>query len=304
MKRLLIIIIASSFFLCACAKQKQETQKPSDSAAVAKVGSETITQEDISRELKGLPEQIQRMFDGPEGMEKFVNEMVKKEILYQEAKKKGLENSPEYKRKVADFQKLTLISVLLEKEIEDKAKVTDKEVKDYYEAHKNEFVANGKVRASHILVKTEDEANKIFDQIKKGGDFAKIAREKSLDTGSAKNGGDLGFFSRGQMVPEFERVAFTLKKGEVSTPVKTAYGYHIIKVTDKKEGTLMDFEKVKDVLTQKMTAQKQKELFDSYMTTLKNSYKPEINKEVLAKMENATPGGTEPKEKKEEEGKK
>ncbi|HAM53642.1 MAG TPA: hypothetical protein DCP92_24220 [Nitrospiraceae bacterium] len=188
--------------------------------------------------------------------------------------------------------------------MEDKAKVSDKEVKDYYDAHKSEFAANGKVRASHILVKTEDEANKIYDQLRKGGDFAKIAREKSIDTASAKNGGDLGFFSRGQMVPEFEKVAFTLKKGEVSRPVKTPYGYHIIKVTDKQEGTVMDFDKVKDILTQKMTAEKQKELFDSYINTLKNSYKPEINKAVLAKMESATPQSTEPTEKKEEAEKK
>ncbi|MGD0883288.1 MAG: peptidylprolyl isomerase [Thermodesulfovibrionales bacterium] len=302
MKRLLIVIVVSSFFLCACSKQKQEAQGPSPSSSspvVATVGSVTITQEDITRELKGLPEQIQKMFEGPGGMERFVDEMVKKEMLYQEAKKKGLDNSAEYKKKVADFQKLTLISVLLEKEIEDKAKVSDKEVKDYYETHKSEFAANGQVRASHILVKTEDEANKIYDELKHGADFAKIAREKSLDTGSAKNGGDLGFFSRNQMVPEFEKVAFTLKKGEMSKPVKTQYGYHIIKVTDRKEGTALEFDKIKDLLTQKLTSQKQKELFDSYVNTLKTSYKTEINKELVSKMANTKPETTESTEKKE-----
>jgi peptidyl-prolyl cis-trans isomerase C len=296
----------SSFFFCACSKQKQEAQgpSPSSSAAIAKVGSVSITQEDITRELKALPEQIQKMFEGPGGMEKFVDEMVKKEMLYQEAKKKGLESSPEYKKKVADFQKLTLISVLLEKEIEDKAKVSDKEVKDYYETHKSEFAANTQVRASHILVKTEDEANKIYDELKHGADFAKLAREKSLDTGSAKNGGDLGFFSRNQMVPEFEKVAFTLKKGEISKPVKTQYGYHIIKVTDRKEGAALEFDKIKDLLAQKLTSQKQKELFDSYVNTLKNSYKPEINKELVGKMTNSKPETTESKEKKEDTEKK
>ncbi|HWR57500.1 MAG TPA: peptidylprolyl isomerase, partial [Thermodesulfovibrionales bacterium] len=209
MKRLvvLIVIVMLSALLFSCSKQK------STSAYVAKVGSVTITQDDVNRELKGLPEQIQRMFTGPEGMDKFVDELVKKEILYQEAKKKGFDSKPEYQKKLDDFKKLTLISLLLEKEIEEKAKVTDADVKKYYDVHKGDLMQNNQMRASHILVKSEEEANKILEQVKKGGDFAKIAKEKSIDKGSAANGGDLGFFSRGQMVPEFDSAVSKLKQG-------------------------------------------------------------------------------------------
>ncbi|HXX57982.1 MAG TPA: peptidylprolyl isomerase, partial [Thermodesulfovibrionales bacterium] len=231
MKRILsVVLILSIAFIFACTKAP-EGQKAPVSGYLAKVGSATITPDDLSREMKGLPEQIQKMFAGPAGTEKFVDELVKKEMLYQEAKKKGLENSDDYKKKLEDFKKLTLIGTLLQKEVEEKAKVSDKEVRDYYDAHKNELTANNQVRASHILVKTEDEANKIMEQLKKGADFAKLAKEKSIDKGSAANGGDLGYFSRGQMVPEFEKAAFALKKGEIGGPLKTQYGYHIIKVT-------------------------------------------------------------------------
>lgn len=295
MKRAMFLAaIVMTAFLFACSKQgdlKLGGQK--SSATVAKVGSAVITVEDMNRELKGLPEQIQKMFEGPAGKEKFVEELVKKEILYQEAKKRGLDNAPEYKKKVEDFQKLTLISQLLEKEIEEKVKVSEKDVKDYYDSHRNELTQNGQVKASHILVKTEEEAKKIREQIGKGGDFAKIAREKSIDPGSAANGGDLGYFSRGQMMPEFEKAAFALKTGEVSGPVKTQYGFHIIKVTDRKAGSVVEFDKVKGLLTQKMTAERQKALFDSYINGLRNSYKTEINKEALAKAggeEAAQPG--------------
>ncbi len=287
-KSVCFVIILSSLFLFACAK-KGEQQSAGSGSYVAKVGSTTLTEEDIKREMKGLPPQIQAMFEGQTGMEKFVGELVKKEILFLEAKKKGLEDNPEYKKKVEDFKKLTLISMLLEKEIEDKTKVSEKDVKDYYDAHKAEFAANSQIRASHILVKTEEEAKKIAEQLKKGADFATLAKEKSIDTGSAKNGGDLGFFSRGQMVPEFERAAFSLKKGEVSAPVKTQYGYHLIKVTDRKEGTPLEFDKVKDLLTQKLTAEKQKAVFDSYIEGLKSSYKVEINKDAIAKLAAAKP---------------
>ena len=281
MKKVLAsLLFVSAALLCSCTKQGEQKS----SAYIAKVGSEVITQEDVNRELKGLPPQIQNMFSGPDGAEKFADELVKREMLSQEAKKKGFENDAEYKKKVEEFKKLTLISLLLQKEVEEKAKVTDKDVKDYYEAHKAELTTNNQVRASHILVKNEEEAKKILEQVKKGADFAKIAKEKSVDAGSAKNGGDLGFFSRGQMVPEFENAAFALKQGEVGGPVKTQFGYHIIKVTGKKEGKIVEFEKVKDLLTQKVTAEKQKQVFDSYMNELKKSYKVEINKDALAKM--------------------
>ncbi len=291
MKRLLPLLAALVMvaLLFSCGKKGAQQS----GAFVAKVGSVTITQEDAGRELKTLPEQIQKMFTGPEGADKFVDELVKKEMLYQEAKKKGLESNADYQKKVEDFRKLTLISMLLEKEIEDKAKVSDKDVKDYYEKHKADLTTNNQIRASHILVKSEDEAKKIFDQVKKGGDFAKIAREKSIDTGSAKNGGDLGFFARGQMVPEFDKAAFSLKEGEVSGPVQTQFGYHIIKITGKKEGKIVEFDKVKDLLTQRVTAEKQKEAFDSYMESVKKTYTVEKNKEAIASLGNSIGGKPE-----------
>lgn len=279
MKRLIVFATVLPFVLMLSC-DRQGGQK---SAHIAKVGSTTITQEDIDKEKKGLPDQIQRMFDNPGGPERFLEELVKKEILYQEAKKKGFENDAEYRRKLEDFKKISLIGLLLNKEVEEKVKVTDKDVKDYYEAHKAELTMNNQVRASHILLKTEEEAKKVLEQVRKGGDFAKIAKEKSIDTSSAKNGGDLGFFSRGQLVPEFENAAFGLKDGEVGGPVRTQFGYHIIKVTGKKEGKVVEFEQVKDRLAQRVTAEKQKSVFDSYVEGLKKSYKVEINKEALSK---------------------
>jgi len=288
-KVLFLAVVMAFALLVACAKKGEQKA----SAYVVKVGSVTITQDDVTREMNGLPAQIQKMFAGPDGTERFVDELVKKEMLYQEAKKKGFESNPEYQKKLEEFKKLTLISMMLEKEIEGKAKVTDKDVKDYYEKHKAELTTNNQIKASHILVKTEDEAKKIVDQLKKGGDFAKIAKEKSIDTGSAKNGGDLGFFSRGQMVPEFETAAFSLKEGEIGGPVKTQFGYHVIKVTGKKEGKVVDFEKVKDLLTQKVAAEKQKEAFDAYLEGLKKSYTVEKNKEAIAAIAGAGKGKTD-----------
>jgi parvulin-like peptidyl-prolyl isomerase len=157
-------------------------------------------------------------------------------------------------------------------------------VKAYYEMHKDELESISQIRASHILVKTEEEAQKIAGRLKKGEDFATLAKKVSIDTASAKNGGDLGFFSAGQMVPEFESAAAKLKPGEISQPVKTKFGYHVIRVAEKKMGKPLEFEKIKSALFQRLSAEKQKDFFDSYIENLKKTYKVEINKEAVSKL--------------------
>jgi len=274
-----VLIIFLLLAVAACAKKEGPT-----GPYLAKVGNATITQADLEREMKNLPEFAQALFAGSGGKEKFLNELVKKEILYQEAVKKGLDKDPEYLKKVEDYKKITLIGSLLEKEIEAKSKVTEKDVKDYYDKHKEEISSVSQIKASHILVKTEDEANKIYESLKKGANFTELAKKNSIDPGSAKNGGDLGFFSKGQMVPEFEAAAAKLRIGEISQPVKTKYGYHIIKVADKKLGKPIEFDKVKGLLSQRVAAEKQKEAFDSYLENLKKSYKVEINKDAVSKL--------------------
>jgi peptidyl-prolyl cis-trans isomerase C len=278
MRRVLILL----FVFCmvfACAKKEEKK-----GAYLAKIGDSVITQADFEREMKGLPEFVQKMFEGASGKESFLNELIKRELLYKEALKKGLDKDPEYVKKLEDFKKITLVGLLLQKEIEGKVKVSDQEVKDYYEKNKGKFAPVTQIRASHILVKTEEEAKQIEEKLKKGEDFAQLAKKYSIDTATAKNSGDLGYFSKGQMVPEFESAAMSLKPGQISEPVKTKFGYQIIKVTDKKMGQPVDFDKVKNLISQNLMAEKQKEVFDSYVEGLKKSFKVEINKEALSKL--------------------
>ena len=279
MKRMTVfILIISVVFLCASCAKHEEQKGPS----LATVGKAKITQEDLDREMKNLPAFAQRIFEGSEGKERFLNELVKKELLYQEALKQGLDKDAAYIEKVADFKKITLISKLLENEIEEKAKVTEEDVKNYYDEHKEDFSPFDQIRLSIIRVKTGDEAKKISEKLKEGENFAKLAKESSIDSNSAKVGGDLGFLSRNQISPEHEMAVARMMKGEVSDPVRTQQGFDIIKVTDKKTSSVVEFEKVKDLISQHLSAEKQKEVFDSYIEGLKKTYTVEINKEALA----------------------
>lgn len=129
---------------------------------------------------------------------------------------------------------------------------SDEEVKAYFDKNQDKFT---EVDASHILVETEEEAKEIKKQLEEGADFATLAKEKSTDTGTKDNGGNLGFFKKGDMVEEFEKAAFALEKGKLSDPVKTQFGYHIIKLNDTKS----DFESSKDLVKSTMTNEKLKE---------------------------------------------
>jgi peptidyl-prolyl cis-trans isomerase C len=261
--------------------KKKEVQK-ADEAYFAKIGETVITQEDFDREFQALPPYAQAMFEGEEGKRRFLDEIVKKELLYQEALKKGLENDAEYQKRLEEFKKLTLISTLFEKEVLTKSTVSEQEIMNFFESHQGEFSAAQQVKASHILVKTEEEARNVLRKLKEGERFSEVAKKVSIDKASAVKGGDLGYFSRGQMVPEFEHAAFHLNAGELSEPVKTPFGYHIIKVLDVKKGPAVEFEKVKDMITQKLMNDKQKEIFDSYIADAKTRHTVTINTDHLA----------------------
>lgn len=276
MKRFLLVFIIFAFVI-SCSKGSGQKDY------VIKINGQAYTLEDVQAEIATLPEMAKEFFQGPEGAQRFVEELVKKELLYIEAKNRGLDKNKEFQKKLDEFKKITLINQLLEKEIETASKITDKDVKDYYNKHKEDFTVNTQVRLSHIVVKTEDDAKKVYERLKKGEDFAKVASEASIDKASAKAGGDIGNFKRGEMKSELEDVAFRLKKGEISMPVKLKDGIHILKVTDAK-GTVLEFEKVKGLISQRIVAEKQRESFDKLIENLKKKHKIDINKDVLTKI--------------------
>ncbi len=277
MKKTLLIFFAF-VFLVSCSKGGGTKGN-----YVVKIDDTTISQEDAQAEMNALPDMAKQFFQGPEGTSKFIDELVKKEMLYLEAKKRGLDKDKEFQKRVEEFKKISLINSLLMKEIENNAKVTDKDIKDFYDSHKDDFTINSQVKVSQIVVKTEDEVKKVQDRLKAGEDFGKVAAAMSADKASAKSGGSLGSFKKGELSPELEDTVFRLKKGEVSMPLKLKDGLHILKVTDAK-GSVVEFEKVKGLIAQRLTAEKQRASFEKFIEGLKKNYKVDINKDAVAKL--------------------
>ncbi len=169
---------------------------------------------------------------------------------------------------------------LLYDEVTGKVSATDEEARDFYNKNQDKFQTPEQVKAAHILVKTEDEAKKILAEVKAAPDkFGELAKKYSTDPGSKDNNGDLGFFGHGQMVEPFGKTAFALNPGQISDVVKSEYGFHIIKVAEKKPAILTEFDKAKEQARQAVLDNKQKAEFDNLMAKLKAEGKitpPEI----------------------------
>lgn len=206
-----------------------------------------------------------------------VEYLIERRLLAQQAIREGLGNSNEYKTRLVFYQAKALRDAYFVEKL--KAKITDEVVRATYDKEAANIAPTERFRARHILVATEKEANDILARLKKGEDFAKLAKEKSLD-GSKDFGGDLGYFTASEMVKEFADTVKKLKKGDISKPVKTEFGWHVIRLEDKKVGGPRPYEEVKNgiklVLLRKAVQDKIQEL--------RKSAKIEMVDETLKKM--------------------
>jgi parvulin-like peptidyl-prolyl isomerase len=226
---------------------------PPDRVVIA-VGDLTITAAQFDQIIDALPEQYRSVARGS-GRKQFADNLVRIVVLAQEGKRRKLDERPAY-RTQSMFESANILANLTFEEIGKDARLDEADVRKYYEAHKVEFE---QVRARHILIRmqgsplamkpgqkdlTEAEAlakaQDLRKRIQAGEDFAQLARQESDDSGSGANGGDLGLFHRGQMVPSFEQAAFALQPGELSEPVKSPFGYHVIKVEAKESKSFED----------------------------------------------------------------
>jgi peptidyl-prolyl cis-trans isomerase C len=230
-------------------------QTPTDpNKVVLSIGNTKITAAEYDKLVDALPQQYQTYARGA-GKRQFAENLVQLRLLADEAEKRNLDKQPKVQEQIA-FQRSNLLAQAMFESLQQDTKVDDNLVQLYYDAHKNEYES---VRAKHILIRVKgapmpgaagkpeltDEqalakAEEIRQKLVAGGDFAAIAKAESDDTGSAQQGGELGEFRHGMMVPPFEQAAFALKPGEVSQPVKSPFGYHIIVVEEHKLKTLAD----------------------------------------------------------------
>ena len=220
---------------------------------IATVNGVEITQSQYQQRLSQTPPQMQQQEAMIRG--RLLRDIVLHEVLFQEGERLDLDNNDEIKAQLAELRKNVLVRSLVGRMSERAQNVSDAELKAYYEANKAQFATPEQIRASHILVETQEDADAIVKTLADGADFAQLAKDKSTGP-SGPRGGDLGLFGRGQMVPAFEQAAFALKKGEVSKPVKTQFGYHVINLTERQRGQTQSFEEAQGAVREQLVADK------------------------------------------------
>ena len=236
---LLFVLPAAS----GCSKNSSsEAPASASDPVIARVNGVDIKQSDLALAEEDVGADMQAA--SPEAKrEHLISYLADIIMVTQAADKKNIADNPDFKRRLAFLRSKLLMGYELQQEA--KTALTDEALKQTYDEAVKSMSGQEEVRARHILVEGEDEAKAILDQLKGGADFAKLAKEKSKDPGAAE-GGDLGYFTKDQMVPEFADVAFKMYPGQLSNPVKTQFGWHVIKVEDKRIKQPPEFEKVKD----------------------------------------------------------
>jgi peptidyl-prolyl cis-trans isomerase C len=236
-----------------------------DDKIVAKIGDKNISLSDFNKILGYFDPDKQKLIESNTQLkEALLNQIIQTMVVSDFAKKEGYDKKPEVKDLLDFFKDNFLANEYLKKEVAGKATISEDELKAYYDKNPDEFKTPEMVRARHILImvdksateedkkKAKQKAEDILKKALAGDDFAKLASEFSDDTSSKSRGGDLGFFPRGMMVKSFEDAAFSLKPGEISGIVESQFGYHIIKLEEKKEPGIESFENVKDTIKQKL----------------------------------------------------
>jgi peptidyl-prolyl cis-trans isomerase C len=208
---------------------------------LAKVNGAEIRASDVALAEEELGPSLAQM-DPATKKENVLAFLIDMKIVSKEAEDKKIADRDDFKTRLAFARNRLLMDNLLA--VEGKAATTDENMKKVYEDAAKQITGEMEVHARHILVETEDQAKKIEEELKKGADFAELAKKESKDPG-ASDGGDLGFFTKDQMVPEFSAVAFALEPGKISDPVKSQFGWHVIKVEEKRTRKAPDFEQVK-----------------------------------------------------------
>lgn len=246
------------------------SDKPDPSSkALAVINGKEITASEFDLRWSQVPEFARKTYAGTDGRRKFLDELITRELLLQEARKRGIDRDRTFQERLERIKERNMLDGLIREEVDARVTVAPDEIKAYYDANQGSFTANDELRAGHILVRTEAEAAELRRRILEGEDFAAVARRASLDAATRHKGGDLGVIKKGQTVPEFERALFTLKVGEISQPVPTQFGYHLVKLTDRTPGVPLSFEEAKDQVKEQVQIEKKRKRFDELVASLR-----------------------------------
>ena len=263
----------------AWAAQTEPEAKADPEKVLAKVADQEIREKDVDQIIRAMGPQGAMMYDNPQGRKAVLDELVSMNLFALRGAEEKLDQTPEFQAALSAFRTQALARAAIDEALKDVA-ATEEEAKKFYDENPDEFTQPERVHVRHILVSDDvtsaDTVARVQADLKSGVSFDEVAKTVSLCPSSAQ-GGDLGEVSRGQMVPEFEEAAFALKNpGDLSEPVKTQFGWHIVKLEGRTPSSVEPFDAVKPQLIQHLSNEKKSKAFQDAVEALKKTYKVEV----------------------------
>lgn len=272
MPPVLLLVLAALGALVAAGCERRpvgETSSPAGGPAVARVNGETLRQRDFAAML---PDDYQRSLTLSEQRD-YVDRWIAVELLYDEAKRSNLHRNPDIEAKLERYKKDLVSDMLVQQILKERAVVSEDEVRAYYNEHIDEYTKE--YRVSHILVSSLEDIAEVKKQLEKRS-FSWVERRHSIDRHTGV-GGDLGFLSKGNMIPEFEQVVFGMEVGEVSDVIESEFGYHLIKLTDVRDARgKLDYDEVASDISRTLLLEKRAAVYDSLIASLREKADIEI----------------------------
>jgi len=264
-------------------KEIRLDEDPEKKDILASVEGEHITADIFRHELATLSPDYKSISEADKMQ--FLEALINKLLLLQEAKKKGLQDEEGVKRLIQKVEEEIIIQGLIDREIGDKAQVKDEEVREHYQKNRTAYAQPVQIRARHIVVDSKLLAIKILSDLDDGKSFEDLAKRYSLDIPTKDNGGDLGYFTMGTLIDDFEQACMELDIGEISEEVKTDLGYHIIEVLDKKEARIRPLEEVEKAIRAELLMQKEITIYDKFLRELREDKEITINHRMIETLE-------------------
>ena len=238
---------------------------------LARIGTYDITEADVDRFIAALGQRGEMYRQNPQGRKAVLEQMIAQRLFLLDAQRNLMEREPAFKEQLAAVKEQLLMEYAIEKTLKD-VKVNEEEIRRYYDEHPEQFAGEETVAASHILVASEEEASTLLEKIRAGEvSFEDAAREHSTCPSSAQ-GGSLGEFGRGQMVPEFDAACFDMEIGELRGPIQTQFGYHLIRLDKKNDAKPLEYKDIHDPLQAHLMQEKQQNAYQSKINQLQILY--------------------------------
>lgn len=238
---------------------------------LAVVAGEEITQGEFDTFLRGVPREQQAYLSNPDFRKQCLEQLIALRLFAKKGEDLRLDNTDEYKNIMENARKDVLAQLAMGESLKG-IELSDEEIKEYYDANADQFSKGATVNAKHILTDSEETCSSVLEAIEKNEKTFEEAAKEVSTCPSKENGGSLGEFGRGQMVKEFEDAAFAAEIGHIVGPVKTQFGYHLIKVEGKKEASVAAFEEVKESVKGQLFQKKQGEVYNARVEELKKEY--------------------------------